>query len=427
MRGRKKQTKTQEAKDYFWNSAAGILNAGQSVLILMVITRVLGMEAAGLFSIAFATGNLFMNFGNFGVRNVQVSDQKQRYGCRTYLVHRAITTALMLAGAGIYVLYKTGTGYTPYKAGVVFAMCLLKAVDCIEDAAAGRLQQRGRLDLAGKMILARLLISLFVLCALLKVSGALLIPTLAAAGAALLTVVLFCFCWKEPLYLRDPAGTAAGNSLLSLTRVCFPVCAANCLSFYLINAPKYAIDAQMDEIAQAQYTFIAMPVFVIQLLNQFLYQPLLVKMTLAWEQKPADPWKDPFLRLFGRVLAGLGLITAAVLAGGYVLGIPVLGLLYSADLTGLRPALMLLLTGGAFLALNGFLTAMLTIVRAQKLIPLVYFLAAAVSVFVIPGMVRTGGLQGASAGYLVLMALVSVLLILLFVRALTKRYKDSKL
>ena len=137
----------------------------------MIINRVLGLEASGLFSIAFATGNLFMNFGNFGVRNVQVSDQKQQYSCRLYFLHRGITTALMLAGAGSYVLYKAGTGYTPYKAGVVYAMCLLKAVDCLEDAAAGRLQQRGHLDLAGKMILLRLLISLGLLCVLLKADG----------------------------------------------------------------------------------------------------------------------------------------------------------------------------------------------------------------------------------------------------------------
>ena len=395
----------------------------------MIINRVLGLEASGLFSIAFATGNLFMNFGNFGVRNVQVSDQKQQYSCRLYFLHRGITTALMLAGAGAYVLYKAGTGYTPYKAGVVYAMCLLKAVDCLEDAAAGRLQQRGHLDLAGKMILLRLLISLGLLCVLLKADGGLLMPTLAAAGAAILTVSVFCMAVREPLALYEKAGGSGSSAkqLLALTRTTLPVCAANCLSFYLINAPKYAIDAQLDETAQARYTFIAMPVFVIQLLNQFLYQPLLVKMTLAWGEKTENPRRDPFLRLVGKVLAGLLAITAVVLLCGYLLGIPVLGILYSADLSDLKTELMLLLLGGAFLALCGFLTALLTIVRAQKLIPFVYLLAAVISAAAMPRAVAETGLHGASYGYLLIMVLTAALLVLLFAGALAKRYKAHNL
>ena len=49
-----------EADCFIWNSIGGTLNAGQSVLILMVITRTAGLAAAGVFSIAYATGNLFL-------------------------------------------------------------------------------------------------------------------------------------------------------------------------------------------------------------------------------------------------------------------------------------------------------------------------------------------------------------------------------
>ena len=67
------------ARDSFiYNTASGLINAAQSVLILMVISRVLGDYDAGVFNIAWAVGNLFLNvwshlkdaFHNAGIVNV---------------------------------------------------------------------------------------------------------------------------------------------------------------------------------------------------------------------------------------------------------------------------------------------------------------------------------------------------------------------
>lgn len=450
------QTVHREADDYLWNSAAGILNAGQSVFMLMVITRVCGIEAAGVFSIAFATANLMLNFGNFGVRNYQVSDLRENYSFKTYLAHRALTTLLMLAAAGIYTAWTVLAGsYKREKALIVLAMCALKAVDCMEDVLVGRLQQRGHLDLGGKMILMRLLVSLAAMITALFVTRDLLVSTVLAILAAVLSLLVMFLRYRRVIrevpvlsdtggVTRTEMGQGSRQGLWSLTIACFPVCAANVLAFYLTNSPKYAIDALMSETAQAQYNFIAMPVFVIQLLNQFLYQPLLVRMTIAWERTGEDTGKatDPraeqqadrsrarssetFGGLILRMLAGLLIITGVVLAGGWLLGIPVLSMLYATDLTALKTELMLLLLGGAFLALSGFLIAVLTITRSQDKIPLAYLIAVLLSLWLMPRMVRTRGLCGAATGYLLIMILVSVLLSGLFLAAVRKKTKKSR-
>src|SRR5699024_4053271 len=57
------------------------------------------------------------------------------------------------------------------------------------------------------------------------------------------------------------------------------------LSFYVGNAPKYAIDANLPQDIQAYYGFIAMPVFVVGLLNNFLYQPILTSLAEDWAEK----------------------------------------------------------------------------------------------------------------------------------------------
>ena len=384
----------------------------------MVITRIGGLYAAGVFSIAFATGNLLLNLGNYGVRNYQISDVRERCAFRDYLWHRVCTASLMIAAAAAYFVYcLTVKDYAPYKAQVVLAMCLLKTVDVAEEVFDGRLQQRGRLDLAGKIITARLAVTIAVMVTVLAATGDLLAAVLAAAGGAALTSGL-CL-WGVRRQLAFSFGRFRTDRVGRIFAACFPVCAANFLSFYLTNSPKYAIDSLMDETAQAQYNFVAMPVFVIGLLNLFLYQPILVRMTLTWNERD----RNGFFRLFARILAGLAAIAAAVLAVGWLWGIPVLSALYATDLAALRGELMMLLLGGAVLAYDGFLCAVLTITRSQRVIPLVYLAGAGLALFAVPHMVAAAGIFGAAAAYTALMTMIAVLLTALFARAYRRQMR----
>lgn len=410
--------KRQDAGNFLWNAVGGVLNAGQSVFLLIVITRVCGLEAAGIFSIAFATGNLFLYLGNYGVRNYQVSDLSEKYSFHDYLRHRLCTVLLMLAAAAVYTAWSAKTGnYSHYKTACVLAMCVCKAVDCLEEVFEGRYQQKGRLDRSGKLVTFRLLVSIGGMIAVLLVTRDLLTAVwwgvfLAAAASALII-----WRYRETAAFERTAFSFSG--IAGLMRECFPVCAANFLSFYLINEPKYAIDAAMDETAQACYNFIAMPVFVIQLLNMFLYQPMLIRMTASWE----NGRRKEFLGYFGRICGALAMISAPILLAAWIFGIPVLSWLYATDLSALRTELLLIMTGGIFLAFNGFYCAVLTIMRKQREIPLTYLAGAVLSLVSTPVMVRESGIVGAVLSFVLVMAAVTVLLTAQFAFAL--RNKDA--
>lgn len=410
--------KRQDAGNFLWNAVGGVLNAGQSVFLLIVITRVCGLEAAGIFSIAFATGNLFLYLGNYGVRNYQVSDLSEKYSFHDYLRHRLCTVLLMLAAAAVYTAWSAKTGnYSHDKTSCVLAMCVCKAVDCLEEVFEGRYQQKGRLDRSGKLVTFRLLVSIGGMIAVLLVTRDLLTAVwwgvfLAAAASALII-----WRYRETAAFERTAFSFSG--IAGLMRECFPVCAANFLSFYLINEPKYAIDAAMDETAQACYNFIAMPVFVIQLLNMFLYQPMLIRMTASWE----NGRRKEFLGYFGRICGALALISAPILLAAWIFGIPVLSWLYATDLSALRTELLLIMTGGIFLAFNGFYCAVLTIMRKQREIPLTYLAGAVLSLVSTPVMVRESGIVGAVLSFVLVMAAVTMLLTAQFAFAL--RNKDA--
>ena len=408
-------SKTQDSSNFIWNSVGGILNAGQSVFILMVITRTAGIEAAGIFSIAFATGNLFLYLGNYGVRNYQVSDLHEQYAFSDYVYHRLFTVFLMLLASAACTGVSLLTGsYSLYKAGCVAAMCVLKAVDCLEEVFEGRYQQRGRLDRSGKLVTFRLIVSIGGMMVALVLTRDLLLSTWIAVLLAALSCVIVILRYRDTAaWKRSPVRP---GKLAGLMRACFPVCAANFLSFYIINEPKYAIDAVMDETAQACYNFIAMPVFVIQLLNMFMYQPLLIRMTQSYEKRE----RKDFLGYFRKITAGLLLIAVPVLLTAWLLGIPVLSALYATDLSAYRIDLMILLAGGVFLAFNGFYCAVLTIMRAQNRIPFMYLIGSALSLLVTPRMTRAFGIRGATVSFVCVMALVTLLLSILFLRRVSQ-------
>lgn len=402
-----------EAGNYIWNSIGGVLNAAQSVVMLMIITRLLGLAAAGVYSIAFATGNLFLYLGNYGVRNYQVSDLEEEYAFREYVAHRALTVTLMFAVSVGYSIYGyVRSGYSVEKAWTVLAMCVLKMIDCIEEVFEGRYHQRGRLDRTGQLMTIRLLVSMAGMAVAMIVTRDLLIATWVAVILAAVADVIVIYAFRETAAWQ--AGPIRTTAIAGLMRSCFPVCAANFLSFYLINAPKYAIDAVLGETVQAEYNFIAMPVFVIQMLNMFLYQPVLVDMTSAWNGKD----RQTFSRIFRKILVELLAIAVVVLVGAWLLGIPVLSVLYATDLTARKGDLMIILVGSIFLAYNGFMSAVLTITRDQNRIPVMYLVGAICSLLVTQNMTVRWGIRGAVCAFAGSMIVVSVLLTVVYVGTL---------
>lgn len=59
---------------YLWNMIGSLLMAFQSVFMLMILTRTVGLEEAGRFTIANANVNLFLTIGKYGMCIFQVFD-----------------------------------------------------------------------------------------------------------------------------------------------------------------------------------------------------------------------------------------------------------------------------------------------------------------------------------------------------------------
>ena len=195
-----------------------------------------------------------------------------------------------------------------------------------------------------------------------------------------------------------------GSNVWKLLRLSFPLFLGSFLAFYIGNAPKYAIDSILSDELQACYGFIAMPVFVIGLLNNFIFNPMIHKLSVIWEQRKMGQ----FYRIVAEQIGVIVGITIVCIAGGGLVGTPVLSVLYNTDLTPYKMELIILLLGGGFLALSGFLVTVITIIRFQKYIVAGYGIVAFFAFYLSPAFVKQYAIMGAAMLYLILMVLLCI-------------------
>lgn len=394
---------------YVWNFVASILYGFQSVMILVVLTRTVGINDSGIFTIAYANASLFLLLGKFGVRNYQVSDVNKQNTFTDYLIARSITVIIMCITALLFILISANKNeYSNYKTRIIILVCLYKVPDAIEDVYHGECQRRGRLDVGAKCMAIRLAISIISIISIVILFHNLEIALLVSVFFSFVTLIILLGMSRSFLGHNNQF---SWRSVKSVLFNCFPLFVGNFLAQYITNAPKYAIDDCLSDSIQACYGFIAMPVFVIGLLNNVIFSPIIFSMAESWK----NGQKKYFIKRFCIQLVILLMITVFSVVFAWIMGIPILSFLYNTNLYLYKKELIILLVGGGFLALSGLLNTMITIIRCQYALMLGYLFVSVIAFCVSRNVVCSMGVMGASYLYTILMAALCFIFAIIFV------------
>lgn len=132
-----------------------------------------------------------------------------------------------------------------------------------------------------------------------------------------------------------------------------------------------------------------------------------------------------FFRLFWIQILIIGIITIVCEAGAFVLGVPVLSMLYNTDLAPYKTELLVLLLGGGFLALSGLFVTIMTIIRIQNSQAIGYGIVAVCAYILSPIFVRKYAVMGASVLYLLLMILLCIIFAIMMMIGFKKKRPDA--
>lgn len=405
-----------EKQGVFWNMMSSGLNSVVSMLLLWVVTRVSGVLSAGVFSLGFSTAQMMLTIGNYGMRNYQVTDVKNKYTMSSYVASRIITNIIMM---GAVVVFCVTEGYYLEKAVVTILLCLLKMTDAFEDIYGGYYQKNGRLDISGKMMTLRIAIYVVVFCVCLIITNNLIFSCLVMFSVSMVLFVMFVFSTRKIFELPKPMFD--GKKEIKLLMECFPLCLSAFLLMYMGNAPKYAIDVYLTEEAQAYYTYLFMPCFVTNLFVGFALQPLLVKMSKTWFHKDYCG----FMKICGFIFGGAVAIAVFIVAAGGILGCPILSIVFGVELTEYRKTLVVLLVGGAFFSFAVIEQIILTVMRRQTWLLLGFGIASVVAFVISKPLVKMHELLGAGLSYTFSAGILFIVLAIMILFFLYIEKKES--
>lgn len=394
---------SQENK-FFWNMIGSASTSLMSVFLLLIVNQVVGNEMGGVFSFAYANAQLMMIIGGLEVRTLQSTDLKQEHKFSTYFTLRIITAIMMMVICSIYIWF---ADFSHEKGYIVFVFALYKAVEIFADVFAGVYQQKDRIDLCGKTVTLRVLVSAISFWIILIVTKKLFLASL------LMTIfsALLIFVYDYPLLKKYEQIRVEHNlsNIIQLIKNVIPLFVSAFIMMYINNAPKYAIEKYCTDIEQNKYSILFMPAFVINLFSVFVFRPILVDMTIKWNAYD----NNAVAAYIKKTLIFISIITVMCIMGGSLIGIPALSFLYNTDLNDSKFVFLCILLYGGFNALGNYCYYILTVMRKQKMIMIGYVCSFVVIYVLAPSMVKKIELLGAALSSLITFVFLDVILLVI--------------
>lgn len=394
-----------------WYTMGTMCSSATSFLLMIYVTRILGVDEAGVFSISYSVGQLMLSIGWFGTRQFQVSDINEEFKFSDYLSLKLFMTIIMMVGCLIYSVF---LHFNTYKMLVTFLYCLFLICDVFADLFSARFQQVDKLFLSGMSYIIRILgYNLVILFSLLCFKNLIVAIVLAMIYSALELTFFDLQLIKRISLIKIEFHM---DKIIQLIKNCFPLFISSFLTTFIVNVPKNAIELNFDSSVQTYYNIIFMPSYIINLFCMFIFVPLYTSIANTW----LNSTKDKFINTVVKLMIFDVLLSLVVFAGCYFLGIPLLELVYGVDLHSVKSSFLVLIVAGCFTSMNSILSYIFTVIRRQKFMIYIYVVAMVLAQVMVKTLTLNYGIFGASLDYLIGIASITVMFMLGLVLVLRK-------
>lgn len=396
----------------FWFTAGTLCSSATSVLLMVYVTHLLGVDEAGVYSIAYSIAQLMLTIGWFGTRQFQVSDVEEEYSFSDYFAMKIITSIIALIGG---VIYAISLHLNLHKFIISFLYCSFIVCDIFADLFSARFQQEDRLYLSGISYILRIggyniifLVSLFVF-------RSLFVSISLAFIYSLFELMIFDYP-----FIKNISNFTIHfdlNKLFNLFKNCFPLFISSFVSTFIVNIPKNAIELNLSSSIQTYYNIIFMPSSIVNMFCMFIFVPMYTQIAKKWH----DDDKGSFVKEIKKVFLIAIVFSIIVFIGCILLGIPFLQFLYGVSLQGFKTPFLILIGAGCLTSVNSILSYIMTVMRKQQYILYIYIVALVIAQICIQGLITKFGLIGASIDYLIGMLCITILMFAVFLRNLNSK------
>lgn len=406
-----------EKKGFIWNTLGSLIYSFFNAILLMVCTRLNGVEIAGIFSICYATGSILNAIGDLGIRIFQVTDTNRKYKFEDYLYARIFAIILMVL---IAIAFSIISGYTNEKLFICMILILIRVVDNFGETFQAEFQLNNRLDIAGKALLYRNVLEILSFTIFNIITHNIYISFISMLIMSILILIGYDFRLVKKNKSINIEKLNLEN-VKEIIRYCLPLGISTLINMYVINAVKYAIDAFGDNTMQTYFNVLYMPTFVINLISILIMKPLLKPFGEYWNSNQRKKLVKTIIKII-LFLIGFTVITELL---ALTIGIPVLGWMYAIDLSTYRLELFLLILSGLLYASSTVIFYALGTIRKQKQTTISYAISA-VAALTSNILVKNYGVLGSAISSVLTMITLFIVLIVFFIIAYIEEKKKEE-
>jgi O-antigen/teichoic acid export membrane protein len=401
--------------DIIWYMGGLLLYGFTSLIYMIIITRIIGVESAGKFTFAYAVAFTFFTVGVYLGKSFQITDQSGRYKDTDYIYNRIITCIAMIVLTIIFCLFKQ---YEFEKFLLIIILTLYRGADAFVDSIHAIIQKKDRTYKVGMSIFFRTLILIAGFTISLLMFKSVIISSIVIMAINILFFLIVDINIAKKNMSVGKFDIAKNNVLLIEG---FLVFLFYFLAIYVNNASKYAIDSLSTDTIQGLFGIIYLPSSFVSLVSLYIVQPFLNNISELLKNKMVKEL-NKLLRKLTAIVTIIGLLIIIV---AYFIGIPILNILYSVDLDSQRLNLIIILLGSVFYSIYSVYSQVLIAMRKnlyQVICLLVLFVG---TILLCNQFVYLWGINGASNAYAITMGVELLLIYLGYKYFSNKMLKSS--
>lgn len=368
-----------------WNTWGSVLYLGTQWLLTVLVTRLLGYDDAGIFSLAMSVANIFYALSIYGMKNFQISDLKSKYTPGNYVVSRMVTGAAALL---LCVGFALVNGYEREQTLCIILYMLFKLSESFFDVFLGFYQKNWRMDFMGKSMTLRAILMLVTFPVVMCLTKSLLWSVVAMA-IAVYGVILF-YDRRNAMMLEHIDITPDMKNVSRLLRECAPLAVYLILSTCIGSIPRYFLEMFQGNEQLGIYASVAMPTLIVQMAATYIFNPMIT----VFSESLNDKEKPRFMKTLKQCFVALLCISVIGVIGGKLLGRLGLFILYGESILPYEYLLLPIIICTVTTACAWLMYDILTIFRNFKALLIGNGLSVAISVIMSLILIPKYGMQG---------------------------------
>ena len=348
-------------KDYIWNSLGSLLQSAISPVLLIVITRLNGIDDSGLFSFAISLSVVFWAVSLWGGRTYQVSDIKREFSSGGYVAVRFVASLIVAISAVAFCFLN---GYNTTKTGLIMILVTFKILESIADSLYGVMQIHHKLYIAGISLTMKAMLGFAAFMAVDIVTKNVIYGTLAILLINMLIIFLYDILWVrrvETISISKKLCKEYITQAVVIMKRTSAVFVVVFLTMFSLNIPRYFLDkSHPDQIGY--FGIMAMPITLLGLFISFIIQPNVVNLSELLAKRKLKEFAQVVSKI-NYITFGIGVLSVAL---SYLIGVWVFNTIFDININNFQLDLIIMVIGAAANAFVSIYVNLLIIMRRFK-------------------------------------------------------------